>query len=459
MSSRAGRIRLGLAARLTFAATAAIALALAICAILISVVLARSLANGLRATALQSAREVAVLATEDRLPDPVPVAAGTATIQVVNAVGRITDASPDADLLVPLLNAPQRAEYGRMWTLDGGPFGLSGPVGVVAVPVGNGSTVIAAVSEGEVAASQSAVERILLIGTPLLLVVLAGASRLIIGSALRPITALRRGAQAISGTGRRLPVPAARDEVHRLAVTLNDMLARLQDADDRQRAFVSDAAHELRNPLAAIRAELEVQLQHPEAQGWEETAGEVLTDVLRLSKIADDLLALARLDESSPAVAQEDVDVAALARDVVARQGAALALEAGVTVVADAGLAPAVAVVRGVPGQLAGLVTNLVGNAAHYAAERVCVSVALDGTAVRVVVSDDGPGIPEADRERVFARFTRLDDARSREAGGAGLGLAIARESARAHGGDITLEDNAPGLRAVVRLPGGPVMR
>ena len=124
-------------------------------------------------------------------------------------------------------------------------------------------------------------------------------SWLITGSTLRPITALRRGAEQVTATGtpRGLPVPEARDEVHSLAVTLNDMLSRLEAAQQRQRQFVSDTAHELRSPIASIRAQLEVALDHPGSQEWEQTARDVLTDTMRLSQLAEDLLVLARLEE------------------------------------------------------------------------------------------------------------------------------------------------------------------
>ena len=139
----------------------------------------------------------------------------------------------------------------------------------------------------------------LLFGTPALLLLMIWVSWLITGSTLRPITALRRGAEQVTATGvpRGLPVPEARDEVHSLAVTLNDMLSRLEAAQQRQRRFVSDTAHELRSPIASIRAQLEVALDHPGSQEWEQTARDVLADTMRLSRLAEDLLALARLEE------------------------------------------------------------------------------------------------------------------------------------------------------------------
>jgi signal transduction histidine kinase len=285
----------------------------------------------------------------------------------------------------------------------------------------------------------------LVVGTPILLVLLGAASWLIIGRTLRPIVALRRGAEEISGTarGRRLPVPEARDEVHELATTLNDMLARLEAADASQRALISDAAHELRSPLASIRLQLEVALGHPGGQEWPETARDVLEDTLRLSRLAEGMLTLARLDERRRPARWQPVDLGELIGATAGRYDDAL--------VKIAAVEPAV--VDGDAMDLGRVLVNLLDNAVRHASSQVGVELrATRGQAV-ITVTDDGPGIPEADRERVFNRFTRLDSARSRDEGGAGLGLAIVRETVRAHGGSVILEDASPGLRAVVRLP------
>jgi signal transduction histidine kinase len=447
--------RRSLRGRVTLAATAALAVALAGAALLLASALRLALIRDLDNSARQGAREVAALAAANRLPNPVPVGPGTISIQVLDRQGRITHVSPDADRLVPLLPpgvAAANARDGRAVFLDGRPFGLPGEVRVATVAVRGGGTVIAAVVYNPVAESLATLGHALIIGTPVLLVLLAGASWLIVGSTLRPITELRRGAQDVTRTGqpRALPVPAAHDEVHSLAVTLNDMLSRLGAAQQRQRGLISDTAHELRSPIASIRAQLEVALDHPDSQDWQQTAGDVLADTLRLAALAEDLLVLARLDEADrPPRAVQDVALNTLAADVVSRYP-----DAPVPVV----LAQAEPCqVTGDPDGLGRMLGNLIDNAARYARTQVAVSVSLDGAAARLCVADDGPGIPAVDRERAFGRFTRLEAARSRDgddAGGAGLGLAIVRATAWAHGGSAWLEDAAPGLRAVVLLPG-----
>ncbi len=446
--------RRSLRGRVTLAATAGLAVALAGAALLLASALRLSLIRGLDNSARQGAREVAALANANHLPNPVPVGPGTVTIQVLDRQGRITHVSPDGDLLVPLLPpgvAAANARDGRAVFLDGRPFGLPGEVRVATVAIRGGGTVIAAVAYNPVAESLATLGRALVIGTPVLLVLLAGAVWLIVGSTLRPIAELRRGAQDVTRTGqpRALPVPAAHDEVRSLAVTLNDMLSRLGMAQQRQRGLISDTAHELRSPIASIRAQLEVALDHPDSQDWRQTAGDVLTDTLRLAALAEDLLVLARLDEADQPRAAQGVELSTLAADVVSRYP-----DAPVPVL----LAQAEPCqVAGDPDGLGRMLGNLIDNAARYARTQVAVSVSLDGAAARLCVADDGPGIPAADRERAFGRFTRLEAARSRDdddAGGAGLGLAIVRATARAHGGSAWLEDAAPGLRAVVLLPG-----
>jgi signal transduction histidine kinase len=428
--------------RLTATASAVLAMALALSAYVFVVVLGNALERTIDGEVYQRAREVVAVADAGRLSDPVVVVDGT-IVQVIDPAGRISDATPNTDRLVPLLSRPEREaaiRSGDARFLDGRPYGIPGPLRVWVLRADDGRTVIAARSFTEISRALTTTAHVLLMGVPLLLALLAAASWLVIGRTLHPIALLRRGAAEISGTerSRRLPVPIARDEVHSLAATLNDMLARLEQADARQRALVSDAAHELRSPLASMRVQLEVALSHPEGQDWEDTAEGVLEDTLRLSRLAEGLLALARLDERRPA-RREPVDLAELACQTVERYGLTPEIVSAATVVGD-------------PLDLGRVLVNLVDNAVRHATV-VTVALRVDGGTAVLSVTDDGPGIPAEDRERVFDRFTRLDAARSRDNGGAGLGLAIARTTVEAHGGTVHLEDASPGLRAVVRLP------
>ena len=283
-------------------------------------------------------------------------------------------------------------------------------------------------------AEQSAVSTaltVMLIGFPLLLGVVAGVTWLVTRRALRPVEGIRAEMAEITASedlARRVPVPDTHDEVARLARTTNETLAALETSVERQRRFVADASHELRSPIASLRTQLEVGAAHPELLDVEGA----VEDTVRLQRLAADLLLLARLDAGErPADAR--VDLAELVREQVEGR-------AGVTLEAAAGVE-----VAGSRGQLGRLVANLLDNAQRHARSAVTVDVRREGERAVVEVADDGDGVPEGDRERVFERFVRLDDARSRDDGGAGLGLAIARDVAVRHGGTLTVGEAATG--------------
>jgi len=456
--------RRGLRARVTITAAVALLIAFAAFDLLLFGVLRASLTRSLDDSAGQAASDVVALINADRLPDPVPVAPEI-TVQVLDRSGHITDVSPGADRLVPLLSEPEAATAAANragWVLNGSPFDMPALLRVDAARAQDGSLVIAAVPYNSVSDSLTVVARALALGTPVLFALFTWVIWLAAGSTLRPVGALRRGAARITATGvprSDLPVPEARDEIRELALTLNDMLSRLATAQQRQRALVSDTAHELRSPIASIRTQLEVALDHPSRQDWAATARDVHADTLRLAKLAEDLLLLARLDERAAGGST------GLARPVpvglvsVANEAAARYATARVPVTTAAGVAEAAEVL--VPGHRDGLdrlLVNLLDNAVRYAASGVTIAVRPDGAWAELTVTDDGPGIPACDRERAFDRFARLDPARSRdgdEPGGAGLGLAIVRATAQAHGGTARLEPSpaGPGLRAIVRLP------
>ncbi|GAA2350437.1 HAMP domain-containing sensor histidine kinase [Streptomyces cuspidosporus] len=279
-----------------------------------------------------------------------------------------------------------------------------------------------------------------------LVLFVAALTWLLVGRALRPVAAIREEFTEITERDlhRRVPVPRARDEIFRLARTMNATLDRLHQAMTRQRQFVADASHELRSPIAAVRAQLELALARPSRTDWPTVVHKALQDTGRLQAVASDLLLLARLDaqETPP---RTPVDLAALAAEEVRRHP-------GTVGAGDGDVRPAV--VHGSRVQLSRLLTNLTDNARRHARTTVSVGVRVRDGMAEVSVDDDGPGIPEADRERVFERFTRLDGARARQEGGTGLGLAIAKDIAHAHGGTLTVH-NSPhgGARLLLRLP------
>ncbi|EGX58954.1 two-component sensor kinase [Streptomyces zinciresistens K42] len=288
---------------------------------------------------------------------------------------------------------------------------------------------------------------VMLIGFPLLLAVVAGATWLVTRRALSPVEGIRREMAAITASedlARRVPVPATHDEVARLALTTNETLTALETSVERQRRFVADASHELRSPIASLRTQLEVGAAHPELLDLDGA----VHDTVRLQVLAADLLLLARLD-AGERPGQARFDLGALAREEAGGR-------AGVSVDAPDAELPVI----GSKGQVGRVLTNLLDNAARHARSAVTVSVREErgeheeGDWAVVAVADDGDGVAEADRERIFERFVRLDEARSRDDGGAGLGLAIARDVAVRHGGTLTV-DRAPAGGALfeLRLP------
>ncbi|GAB2726602.1 sensor histidine kinase [Streptomyces bullii] len=281
---------------------------------------------------------------------------------------------------------------------------------------------------------------VMLIGFPLLLGVVAAVTWLVTRRALRPVEGIRREMAAITASedlARRVPEPDTHDEVARLARTTNETLAALETSVERQRRFVADASHELRSPIASLRTQLEVAAAHPELLDLDGA----VEDTVRLQRLAADLLLLARLDAGERPAPDARVNLAELAREEAAGR-------TGVTVDAEP------VEVAGSRGQLGRLLANLLDNGQRHAHSTVAVTVRREGDRAVVGVADDGDGVPESDRERIFERFVRLDAARSRDDGGAGLGLAIARDVAVRHGGTLTVgEAPAGGALFELRLP------
>ncbi|MFE4727312.1 sensor histidine kinase [Microbacterium sp. NPDC056736] len=269
----------------------------------------------------------------------------------------------------------------------------------------------------------------------------------VVGRALRPVARIRAEVDDITADrlDRRVAVPASGDEIAALAGTMNRMLDRLDAAATAQRRFVSDASHELRSPLATIRQHSELAQLHPDATSVDDLAGVVHDEGLRMQELVDALLLLTRLDEQA-ALREDLVDLDDLALAEVRR------LRAGGATVDGSGIRAAR--VRGDARLLGQLVRNLADNAARHARSAVAIGVTGRGAEVVLTVDDDGAGVPPDERDRIFERFVRLDEARARDAGGSGLGLAIVRAIAEAEGGGVRVEDSPlGGARFSVVLP------
>jgi len=446
--------RLSLLARLLLIGVLGVATALGIGSVALYGVLTLASYRTLDASSHATAADVAELVTQGRLPDPLPVT-GSQVVQVVDSRNRVVTASVNADRLTALLlpGELRQAVTGSPVTVPGSRVGQVSPLRAVAVRVdspGGARTVVVAQGTADIEHSQHILRTTLLATYPLLLAVLALIAWRVVGAALAPVEQLRATAERISGTDEqtRLPVPPSGDEVHALAVTLNSMLDRLSASRARQRSFVADAAHELRSPLASMRTQLDVARRLGEAP---EVTDGLLEEVVRMTGLVDDLLLLARLDaEGSDRVDAGPVDVRPLVEEVVSRYRHA---RVPVTVTGD-GPATAEATVRARDDAVRRALRNLLDNGVRHAAHCVQVSVRTEDDTVVIEVCDDGSGIAAEDRERVFERFTRLDDARSRDAGGSGLGLPIVAELVARSRGTIRLgESPSGGLAAQLRLP------
>jgi signal transduction histidine kinase len=283
------------------------------------------------------------------------------------------------------------------------------------------------------------------LGLPVLVVGAGIMTWLITGRALAPVGLMTRRVRELSATtlDARVPVPPTDDEIAQLAQTMNEMLDRLQHASVAQRQFVSDASHELRSPVASIRAQLETALRYPEDVDWPSVARIVLEEDTRLEHLVGNLLAMARLEEGRLGPRGE-VDLDDLVLSHTHRMTGVRLDLSGVS----AGR------VWGNADELTSVVRNLLDNAARHTSTTVKVSVRENGPWVVFTVADDGPGIAPEHRERIFERFARLQEGRSRDQGGTGLGLALSRRIVEHHGGRVHVEEAASGgAQFVVSLP------
>jgi signal transduction histidine kinase len=466
-ATTAARLRLRtVRSRSVAAAVVVVGAALVVGVVLLLVLLQRTLIADVEAEAIGRARDVAALVRADgpaRLDSVLVDTTRTEqVVQVVDGTDRVIAASSERARSEPLTTLRPPAgtvapvHTGRIALLDtDSPF-----VVVVASVVRDGATYRVIVAESIRAEQHSVgtVLSLLSLGLPLLLSLVALAAWVLIGRALRPVERIRAQVARIGSTGQldqRVPLPGTHDEIARLAETMNEMLGRLESARTTQRRFVADAGHELRSPVAGIAAVLEVARVDPGGSTLTELEPVLAAETDRIGRLIENLLLLAAVDEQAASSTVGDVDLDELIDAEVLRLRARpdLRVQHRVTPVR----------IQGDRNRLAQVVANLGDNAARHARSVVRLDVHLDpddadgpdGPDVAVIrVEDDGPGIPVADRSRVFDRFVRLDDSRQRTSGGSGLGLSIVRELVAAHGGTVQIDEaDGGGCRVEVRLP------
>lgn len=410
-----------------------------------------------RERAAVAARNVAEQITTERYPGAIPASEPVLRLQIVDwHSGEVLAASDALRGLPALTHAhPDRGDF-RVDTTTCEEYTGLGPndcflvVGYAIADSAYGDVMVLAAYRTPVGLANGTLETVM---AGMALALLAASGLVIwvgVGRALRPVEAISEQMEAISARElhRRLRVPRTHDEIAHLARTANASLDRLEEAVTRQRRFVSDASHELRNPIAGMRTKLEVELSDPEPdpRARERLLTALLSDTERLENIVTDLLELARLG-SDVAASRERFDLAALARHEFGSRTQVVDLHVHtpdeVPVCMDRLRTTRV-------------LTNLVANAERHAHERIDLVVRreADGTAV-VEVHDDGAGVPEAERERIFERFARLRESKELDPEGSGLGLAISREIAKAYGGTLTAgrSDLLGGALFTLRVP------
>lgn len=444
--TRSSRLPRSLHVRLTAVSVLVIALAFAVAGgALVWRVRASSLA-GIDSSLSGRVRDVAAQAANGQLSALSTTGADSgALVQVLDPNGHVLASSANINGEPPLFAtsaSTRRVTVRSISAIPGADPGdyrlaslrVSTPAGVV--------TVYAARSLSDITASVNKLIAALLVGAPFLIALLSGIVWILVGRALRPVEAMRQAVREMPGNQPRprLSESAAPLELARLADTFDDLLDRIEAGAAQQRRFLADAAHELRNPVASVLTRLEIHGSDAALSG--EDRARLHADATRLASLVDALLSLARLDAHVAMHAQVlDLDdlVFDHARTVTSKH-VDLAHVSAAQVIGDRAA-------------LDRVVRNLLDNATRHASATISISLYDDGQSVILLVADDGPGIPPADRERIFERFTRLDDARARDAGGAGLGLAIAHDVVHRHHGVISIEDNHPGACFVVRLP------
>jgi signal transduction histidine kinase len=429
----------------TAVATIVVAIALVLGAAGLIAALRRTMVDEVAEAARAQASDVVRQLEAGRPPILEVAGADEQLIQVMTPAGAVVSASPNVAgrPAVARLAPGQSAEV--VTPLDDDEF--------VAVAEGaetsNGQRIVlVARALVDVLDTTTVVTRLLIIGLPLLVAVVALTTWFAVGRVLAPVEAIRREVDEISAAQlhRRVPQPKRDDEIGRLAATMNRMLERLESARNSQRRFVSDASHELRSPITVIRQHAEVALAHPDRVTAAELAEVVLAEQQRMQRLVEDLLLLARADEHVP-LARQAVDLDDLAFEEGHRLRSTTSKRVDTSGVSAAR-------VQGDADALRRMFRNVGENAARHSSERVNITLVERGSEVVLTVDDDGPGIPESERVRVLQRFVRLDEARSRNVGGSGLGLSIVDEVVRAHGGSVSIEQSPlGGARVQITLP------
>lgn len=438
--------------RTTALATIIVALMFALASIVLVTLLQRSLVDNIDRSARPQAMRLASLARDDSLSEILD--SGNALYQILDEEGQVITSSSRLDKPDLFKGFRPNGTDPEERTIEDLPLGDDDTFRVTALTASSPSgkvTIYVATSLEAVEETIAILQGALAVGSPILLALVAFTAWVVVGRALQPVEDMRTAVEEISehSLHKRVPVGGPQDEISRLASTMNTMLERVESSYERQRRFAADASHELQTPLASARTDLEVALAHPEEADWPRIAKDLVTANMRMERLARDLLFLAGVEERGALARLVPVNLDDIVLDEVTRMRPSARVTIDTNRVSGAE-------VRGRRSDLERVVRNLLDNACVHATSRVEVGLTGEDQVVTLTVADDGSGIPADRREEIFDRFTRLEEARSRDDGGAGLGLAITKEIIEAHGGTVGVEDSTKGSRFVVRLPTPP---
>lgn len=450
--------RWGIRNQSTAAAVAVVACALLAGGVLLLVLLQNALTASTDSVLRTKANDVAALITSQDVAEA-GQSISTAgrvdlLIQIIDASGKVVEASDPSLKTGPIssLNpGPGESAVQKVPALAGVPG--DGEYYIVAAGAGSGSEKYVVLTARSVQAQSDTVRTValfLLLATPVLLLIVGLSVRFLVGRSLRQVETIRSQVAVIDGgrLGDRVDVPPTRDELGALATTMNAMLSRIEAADTAQRQFLSHASHELRSPLTTLRTGLEVSAGDPTHRAWQDIAPVLQSETLRMGHLVEDLLTLSKADDSGFTLRRTDVDL----DDVLATELSRLRATGSRSRAVVSQMEPVR--VAGDPGRLAQVLRNVLDNADRHALTTVQATLKPDRGEAVLWIDNDGPPVPESERERVFERFVRLDESRSRDTGGSGLGLAIARTLTEAHGGTITAGQAPDGFcRFEIRLP------
>lgn len=447
------RRQLSVRPRMVLVVTSLVAVVVALTGLLVGVAIRQELVDNADEVAEARAAQLAELARDGVLPERLTRADEfEAAVQVVRG-HRVVSSTANARSLDFFGLPPEPVGHDSVVPVQHLPIDDDGPFRVTALgtrtPQGH-ATVYVAVDVEDIGEFLATLARKGVVGLAAVLAVFALALWLALGRTIGSVEAIRRRAELITGQrlDQRVPEPTKRDEIFRLARTLNDMLDRLEGSAKRQERFVADAAHELRTPLTTLRTRLETAMLRNDPDPDPRLLPELWSEATRMGSLVDQLLLLARSDAGTLPLLDHPVDLDDVLHEVL------VSTPTGGLDVRTRHVEPVQ--VRGNPALLEQVVRNLVENAVRHATGAVDLSLTSDGATAVVTVDDDGPGIAPADRAEVFHRFVRLDDSRDRSRGGVGLGLAIVAEIVRIHSGSVTVSESpAGGARFTVRLPAG----